>query len=229
MKKLIFLCILCMSVWANAHTIWLETNTNGKLNKPHQVKVFYGEFEDPNFTHKWFSDLKDFKLVLISPSGKQEILEKKQEEAYFSSFFTPTENGTYTLWVKHIPKDTFREMKITYQAVAFVNVGKVSEKEFVTGENFQLGFLNTNPKLNKKYMVKTIKDGAVTKGEILVEFKNGWQRPERSNVRGEASFTPLWKGKYLVSHRLSTAEEGEHNNKAYKTNYQWINMVVEVK
>jgi len=78
-KTLLTILISLLSLqFASAHALWIETQTNGKLNQKHTVKVYYGEYAeglvDP--IDKWYSDVKDFDLILIAPDGSKKTLEK---------------------------------------------------------------------------------------------------------------------------------------------------------
>lgn len=219
------------SIAMHAHTVWIETNPTARANKPHEVKVFFGEPDSPTFTEKWFSNIKDLELVLTHPSGRREILSKTQKESHYVAFFTPSEKGIYTLSVNHLVKDTFKEMKITYQSVAFVSVGKPENKELILGDlPLQLSFDTEIPKVNGTKIFKVLKEGNVAgKERVSITSQNGWAMAYRSDSNGKIKFKPLWKGKYLVEYSWSKKEEGEHHGKAYKTNYHTINHLIEIK
>ncbi len=72
MKTLITsIALVLISVSGFAHALRIETAPVGAENKAHEIKVFYGELaegQDEEF-EKWYSDVKDFKLYLVSPSG----------------------------------------------------------------------------------------------------------------------------------------------------------------
>ncbi|CEN34389.1 DUF4198 domain-containing protein [Capnocytophaga cynodegmi] len=225
---LLFL-IGCLTTYA--HTVWIETETNGKLNKPHQVKVFFGEPDIPTFTEKWFSDIKDLELLLIYPSGKKEILSKTQKESHYLASFIPSEKGIYTLSVKHLVKDVFKEMKITYQSVAFVSVGTKEVSELTLGElPLQLSFDTSAVKTNGTKIFKMLKEGNVAgKERVSITSENGWAMAYRTDSNGRIKFNPLWKGNYLLEFSWSNKEEGNHNGKSYKMNYQTINYLIKVK
>lgn len=230
MRNVFFLCLF---FWASAlfsHTIWVETASVGKMNKKHEVKVFFGEMGEPTFTSRWFSDLKELQLVLTTPSGKQEILEKQAQEAYFQAYFTPTEKGIYTIHTKHLVKDVFREMKITYQTTAFVNVG-AEEKTLKLGDAPTQIQVNTKPIKKDETAILTFfkEEELAQKQAVTITSENGWGKNYRTNVRGEISFKPLWKGKYLVQFSLPKKEAGTHNDTNYTTDYQSITYLIEVK
>lgn len=224
MRKIIFsiLMTLCF-LSVKAHSIWLETQPVAKTNKPHEIRVFFGESDDITPTEKWFSDLKDFSLTITSPSGQQIPMgEKKQSEKYYSVFFTPTEKGVYEIHLKHLVKDVFRKMKITYFSGALVSTEGNTEK--IIGENpLQLKLSSEPLKVGKERKIILLKNGEVKKSEKLaVEAPNTWGKTLYSNVRGEVTFTPLWKGNYKLAYSLSEKEQGEHNGQPYEVDYKMI-------
>ena len=226
-----FIVLLCLAMTAKAHTLWLETQTSGKLNKQHEVKIFFGELESPTFSEKWFSDIKDVEVKLIYPSGKEEILQKKQRENHYTTFFTPTEKGIYTLSVNHLVKDIFKDMKITYQAVAFVNVDSKEKKQMRLGNvPVQLSIENSDIKAGAESKIIILKDGTLAdKERVNITFENGWGQSFRSNNKGEVSFKLPWKGKYMVQYSSPKKEESTHNGVSYKTDYQTITFILNAK
>ena len=56
-----------------AHALWIETPSTGKKGVAQEVKIFFGEFSENDITptDKWFSDLKDFELVLLTPDNRE--------------------------------------------------------------------------------------------------------------------------------------------------------------
>ena len=65
-----------------AHALWIETKATGTKGKAQEISIYFGEFSDNDITKadKWFSDLKDFSLVVISPSKKETKLTSKENE-----------------------------------------------------------------------------------------------------------------------------------------------------
>lgn len=80
LKKIIFfLFMLVASPQLFAHALWIETKATGTKGKAQEISIYFGEFSDNDITKadKWFSDLKDFSLVVISPSKKETKLTAK--------------------------------------------------------------------------------------------------------------------------------------------------------
>lgn len=231
MKSIVKLFFLCCFAMMQAHTVWLETKTNGKLNQKQEIKIFFGELDDPTPTKKWFSDIKDLELKIVSPSGKETLVkEKTQSEGYYTSVFTPTEKGVYKISVKHLVKDTHRKMKITYQSVAFVNVD-TKETEVRFGQNpLELSVKNKVPKIGEEYEIKLFASGvAKSKEKLKIVADNTWEQSLTSGLEGEVTFKPLWKGKYLAEYTLAKKESGTHNGQPYETDYEMVTYLINVE
>lgn len=232
MKVLLKFFMLCFfATLAQAHTVWIDTASKAKVNKKHEIKLFFGELDDPTPTAKWFSDIKDMEVKVISPSGKEQIIrEKSQNEKYYSAYFTPTEKGVYVVSVNHLVRDLHRGMKITYQSVAYVNTGS-ENKEVKMGVAPSEFVMNTSDfVLNKDKKIKLIAKGEVKQREkISVESENGWGRTLSTNKDGEVDVKLLWKGKYLISHGVSVKEEGKHNGQDYTLDIKSLTYFVDIK
>ena len=172
MRRLLTLLMLCSVAWMQAHTIWLETKTLAKLNEKHEIKIFFGEFgEEPTPTAKWFSNLKDLELKIISPMGKEFIIrEKTQNDKHYSSFFTPMEKGTYKIIIKHLVADVHRKKKITYQSIAFFTTNFQKENIRIGTFPLEFQFENQPPKIGKQINVTFWKFGEKRAKEIKQHF-----------------------------------------------------------
>lgn len=105
-RTILLLTALVCVKFGFSHALWIEAPTTGKKGQSQQVRVYYGEYAqgliDP--VDKWYSDVKDFKLILVSPSGATTELTKTAHNDHFSSEFIPQGDGTYALLVVHPAK-----------------------------------------------------------------------------------------------------------------------------
>lgn len=220
---------------ASAHALWIETNASGKKGKAQEVRIYFGEYsmQDLSQAGKWFSDLKDFVLIAVAPDGSKSSLASAAAGDHYAASFTPLQEGTYTLLVHHEVKDVYRGMKLDYNSSAKVVVGNTT----VAYDDK----MNSNPvsiyvdptfavKKNNALKVKVMHAGAAAaKQEIKVIAPNGWEKALYTNTNGEASFTPLWPGKYLVEYSFVDKMAGEHNGKPYTELRKTATYAVEVK
>lgn len=232
MKVLLSLFMLCSFAWTYAHTIWLETKNTGKTNQTHEIRIFFGEPDEaPTPAAKWFSNLKDLELKIISPTGKEFLIkEKTQQTDYYSAFFTPTEKGTYKISVRHLVADVYNKHKITYQSVTFVNVDAKNEVIRLGSTPLEVQFSNNTPKIGESKTIQLLSSGMVkAKGKLKIASENGWEKNLYSNEKGEVFFKPIWKGKYLLEYVNSQQISGQHNGKAYDTDYEVLTYMIDVQ
>ena len=225
MKKIVFAILMllaCNLSWA--HAIWIETQPTGVKNKAQEIKVFFGEYADKDITaaDKWFSDLKEFKIIAIAPDGSIETLSTSVSTDHYKSSFTPKQEGVYTISLQHPVKDLYHGTKIQYFSSATVKVGKSSAGNEASVNKNLLGLLAKDAataQKEKELKVIAMFDGKpAAEKEIKVFAPNGWSKTLYSNEAGEITFTPLWSGLYQVefSHTDDTARE-ENGNKIKKT------------
>lgn len=231
MKSILKVLLLACFSFVQAHTIWIETENKSKINQKHEIKIFFGELSKPTPTKRWFSDLRELELKIISPSGKEQIIkEKDQKENYFSSYFTPTEKGIYTISIKHIVKDVYKDMKITYQSVTFVKTTNTHSELNLGASPVELKLDTKTPKLNENKTIKALSNGSTKEKEkIKIASETGWEKDYHTDHLGNITFQPLIKGKYLIEFAQPKKEDGEHNGKTYKTNYEMITYLIHIK
>lgn len=199
-KTLLTLLISLVSLqFASAHALWIETQTNGKLNQRQTVKVFYGEYAeglvDP--IDKWYSDVKDFDLILISPDGSKKTLEKTAATDHFEASFLPKENGKYILYVVKPAKEAYETMKFEFSATALVQVGNGSNK--FNALPFHIESKVLNPKVGTDLEIQVLENGQAEKErEVIIMAPNGWTKALKSDSNGKINFKPIVPGKYII-------------------------------
>ena len=234
--KLLVLALLSFcSTHLFAHAMWIETNPAGIKGKPQEVKIFFGEYADKDITPsaKWFSDIKDFSLVVIGPDRKEIKLSATAKEKFYSATLTPAEDGVYTLVMHHIVKDTYGSMKLDYNSSATVTVGNQLNGNDANANNNVISLFNeaaTTAKQNTLVKIKAVYDGKpAAKHEMKVFAPNGWGKELYSNDEGHVSFTPIWPGKYMAEFAYTDKTPGEHNGKKYEEVWKVATYIINVK
>src|SRR6188768_4117605 len=165
LKKItLFLFMLVASPQLFAHALWIETKTTGTKGKAQEISVYFGEFSDNDITKadKWFSDLKDFSLVVISPSKKEIKLTSKALDNKYQAFFTPDEEGVYTIAMHHKVKDVYGTMVLDYNSSATVTVGNAAKGNEATANTNIISLFSKDvltAKQNAKVNVNALYDG----------------------------------------------------------------------
>ena len=218
-----------------AHALWIETKATGTKGKAQEISVYFGEFSDNDITKadKWFSDLKDFSLIVISPSKKEIKLTATALDNKYQAFFTPDEDGVYTIAMHHKVKDVYGTMVLDYNSSATVTVGNVVKgNEALVNSNIISLFSKdvTTAKKDTKINVNALYEGKIAKEQkIKVIAPNGWEKELWSNENGEISFTPLWSGNYMVEFAYTEKASGDHNGKKYDEIWKMATYFISVK
>ncbi|MBO9585675.1 MAG: hypothetical protein J7574_16035 [Flavobacterium sp.] len=218
-----------------AHALWIETKATGTKGKAQEISVYFGEFSDNDITKadKWFSDLKDFSLVVISPSKKETKLTAKALENKYQAFFTPDEDGVYTIVMHHTVGDIYGTMKLDYNSSATVVVGNKLAGNIAGANPNKISVFSENADIAKKNTiinVSALYEGAIAKSQkIKVIAPNGWEKELWTNDKGEISFNPIWSGKYMVEFAYTEKSAGEHNGKKYDKIWKMATYQIAVK
>ncbi|MFB9079604.1 hypothetical protein ACFFLS_06930 [Flavobacterium procerum] len=228
-----FLMLVSFPIFA--HALWIETKATGTKGKAQEISIYFGEFSDNDITKadKWFSDLKDFTLVVISPSKKETKLTTKALDNRFQAFFTPDEDGVYTIVMHHTVGDVYGTMKLDYNSSATVVVGNKNAGNNIAANSNKIAVFSENAdsaKKNVKVSGVASYDGAIAKeAKIKVIAPNGWEKELWTNDKGEFSFTPIWSGNYMVEYAHTEKSAGEQNGKKYDEIWKMATYQIVVK
>nr|WP_288834526.1 DUF4198 domain-containing protein [uncultured Flavobacterium sp.] len=204
-----------------AHALWIETKTTGTKGKPQEISVYFGEFSENDITKadKWFSDLKDFTLTVISPSKKEIKLQSNALENKYQAFFTPDEDGVYTVVMQHTVKDVYGTMVLDYNSSANIVVGNKLNVNSGTNNTNKIAVFSENTTSlakNTKITAVALYNNAIAKQQkVKVIAPNGWEKELWTNENGEISFTPIWSGNYMIEFSQTEKKSGEHHGKKY--------------
>ncbi|RZJ64806.1 MAG: DUF4198 domain-containing protein, partial [Flavobacterium sp.] len=101
MKKILLILALFLGTAnAFAHFMWIETSPVGKSGQKQEVRVYFGEYTygvEEKVNGEAFGKMKNFEVWAVGPDGQKSKIEVKPSESYYSGWFTPKANGTYTL------------------------------------------------------------------------------------------------------------------------------------
>lgn len=213
-----------------AHALWIETSSEGQLNKKHIVKVYYGEYAEQliDSIDNWYSDVKDFEIFLTSPKGNKIKLDKQTNSDHFVSEFVPTEDGIYTISVIHGAKEAYETMRFEFSSIAFVKVGK---QEGMTGEHpFHLKSLNDNEKLGSEINLAVYDNSIPQKEtEVIIMGPEGWTKTLHSDASGKVSFKPFIPGKYIIEASKTDEKTENWNNQKIDKIWRGTTIAIQVK
>lgn len=236
LKTLSFLVLtLLISTNTFAHALWIETQAVGTIGKAQSIDIYFGEFADKDITKtsKWFSDINQFSLIVITPSKKEIKITTTALEEKYQATFTPDEEGVYTIAMHHTVKDVYGTMKLDYNSSATVVVGNTTKGNDATYNSNEISVISkkaSEAKLNEIVKVNALYQGQIaTKQKIKVIAPNGWEKELWTNKEGEIEFTPIWSGNYMVEFAYTDKVSGEHNGKKYDEVWKMATYFITVK
>lgn len=223
MKKIIVLifaivAIVGATLEANAHAIWIQSAYKATKNKAHEINVFYGEFPEgqPDAVAKWYSDLKDLEVWIISPTQKKIKLDLKDVSTHLTSSFIPDEDGVYYITTVHCTKDLGGTTKYEFSSIVPVAVGYVVAEVLAPVSTLAILAEAKSYRAMRPIELQINKDGsALTKGNVLIMSSGGWVKTIQSDAKGKIFFTPPFKGRYVIEVSSSAKESGKWNEQDF--------------
>lgn len=229
-------CGIVLTIFsANAHALWIESNPTAKAGESHEAKIFFGEYggSERDTVSKWFSNLQEAELWLVSPNGSKEKLATKPELTYLSGAFTPKAEGVYTLLVYLVVKDIHGTAKIEYNASAPVSVGAGAAGNTAAANSNEVSVFRdaaAKPALNKATLVTVgFKGKPSVKETVEVILPGGKEEKFTTDEKGQFSFTPTAAGKYMIEVMHNDKTPGKHNGKDYKSTWKIATELLEVE
>ncbi|MCR9264493.1 MAG: DUF4198 domain-containing protein [Flavobacteriaceae bacterium] len=199
---------------ANAHYLWIETEGNGTLGQPHEVRVHFGEYTYgviEEVEGEAFPAVSKFTLWVIAPDGTKTQLNTTPKKDHYLAHFTPNKNGVYTVVMNNDEIDVidytqydFGIFKTHYHSTAKVRIGSTDADTKTANPNGivvkQLANNGNEVKLQVLY-----KDQPLAKNELQVYVADLWSKTLHTDDNGEVSFALPWNTKYIVE--TTTKEE----------------------
>src|SRR5690606_2888900 len=205
--------------WSHAHALYIDTDTQGKLGKEQEVKIYYSEFADGTVEKvaDWYSDVKDFQLWLIHPDGKQTALETTAHEDHFTAHFTPQSKGSYRLEISHTAEDPGEETAYQFNTFAHVYVGKKPSELPLTVDGPDL-YLLEKPQAKENAQTRTFVayfKGKPTAGVTATLFlPSGESHEVVSDAKGLVNVELPAKGTYFMEATTYHENESGRTKKA---------------
>ncbi len=238
MKNLIsfftFLAVLVCSHTGHAHALWIESSSYGTLNQTHEVKVYYGEFatNERDQVDKWYSDVKDFSLMLHAPGKEPVKLQLTNKGDHFSGSFQPTSAGTYFLSIVKAPKDLGGKTKYEFSSLVPVLVGKPAALDYNSVKNpLQIELLSAaNARKGQPVKAKITSFGKIVpQAKVSVFSATGWGKEFVADENGILTFDAIWSGPYVLEASTFAETAGEHEGKPYASAWQGSTTFVTIK
>ncbi|NII85918.1 DUF4198 domain-containing protein [Pedobacter sp. SG908] len=232
-----FLVFSISSVFA--HALWIETASTGKKGQAQEVKVFFGEYEsnEPDSAAKWFSNLKDFKLILTAPNGTTKVLTSTPDINFFKANFTPDEGGFYRLSIVHEVAAIYEHAKIEYYTYAnvFVTDGEVIgdgpkySPPFPSNALFTV-HLDSAPEFGKLASPEFVFHKSAFANQSVSIIDPGRKKQElKTDESGKCNFKAEKNGRYFIEAFKEDKTPGKLNGKNYDKVWHLVTYTTEVK
>lgn len=204
-----------------AHALWIETTSTGKKGQSQEVKVFFGEYEagERDSIQKWFSNLKEFSLVLTAPNGTTKKLNATADVLFFKAVFTPEQDGLYKLSIVHEVKDLYEKAKIEYYAFADVAVGRSAKVGTPFPAEALLSIRLGKPVLKVGEAAShevLYKQAPAAKQKLTIIGADGKKQEIETDPAGKFTFTPAQKGGHFLESFTEEKTSGSLNGKDYE-------------
>ncbi|MXN91502.1 DUF4198 domain-containing protein [Flavobacterium sp. Sd200] len=233
MKKYILLLLAFISsAPVFAHFMWVETNPVGTLNKKQEVKVFFGEYTyglQEKVNGESFEKMKNFEVWAVSPSGEKTAIQMQPGELFYSGYFMPKANGTYTIVLNNNKIDVidytqydFGIFKTHYHSTAKVVVGgNAGNSASVNPDG--LAVVDATKKLSSEKGETTLtvfyKGQPAKETEVTIFVADQWSKKLTTDENGTVKFVLPWNTKYVVEVSKKEEVPGKYNGKDYQFIY----------
>jgi hypothetical protein len=216
---------------AFAHAIWLETNPNGSRGQQQEVRIYYGEYVEglhESLDGNFKGELQQFTVWLVSPDNRKTALTCTPGKDYFTASFTPRQDGVYTLLLENTSlkivdtKGDLGMMKPVFYGKTTVTVGKTS-KQTAQAAPAETAAVLIVGKASKPHTDQPFTLGVVaaqkplSEGTVTIFSPEGWLKDIPLNGKGEISFSPRWKGRYVAEVVYFSKLPGELNGEKYQS------------
>ncbi|WP_316802025.1 DUF4198 domain-containing protein [Pedobacter nototheniae] len=236
MKTKISLLVLLIAFSVSsafAHALWIETASTGKKGQPQEVKVFFGEYEskEPDSAKKWFSNLKEFSLVLTAPNGSTKVLTATPDVLFFKTSFTPDQDGTYKLSIVHEVAAVYEHAKIEYYAFADVAIGNGKKNlAFPADAALTIRPEKTALKTGETTTHELVYNKAPFGKQKISIVTPDWKKQEvETDAAGKYTFKPEQKGNYFIEAFTEDKTAGTLHDKSYDKVWHLVTYFTEVK
>lgn len=240
MKKIILsICsIFLITASSFAHYLWIETNSNGIINKEQEIKVYFGEYTYgviENVNGEAFLKVNNFTLWVVDPLGNKTQLKTKAEDTFYKANFTPIYNGTYTILLNNNQIDVidytqydFGIFKTHYHSVAKVQVGKTKNETYNLNEN-GISVKDVSTSTDEVKLQVLYKNEVLIKNEVKIYVQDLWSKTLESDANGIITFKLPFKTKYILETTKKEEIPGNYNGENYEFIWHCVTYTIPTK
>lgn len=206
-----------------AHALWIHTSSKSEIGSQHPYKVYYADYHEDAIepVAKWYSDVREFELWLISPSGKKTKLEPTATQTYFEGSFTPEEEGEYRMQISHTADPGQSKTAYQFNAYAQIWVGKGKAPALPATDLA----LVRNAKSSELQVY--FKGKGLASGDIAILGPNAVSQELKTGKKGKANAQLDAKGLYLAE-ATHTEELPENDPSGLKAIWRCATQAIEI-
>lgn len=223
--QLLLVCLL-LTTKTFAHFYWLETNPNGKINEPQDIKVFFGEYSTNEIEKTtgsvYQNNAKKFMLFIIDSHGNKTALKTIPKDNHYLATFTPKENGVYTVVLDNpnyevldFTKYDYGIFKPNYQSITQLKVGDaaVGKAPNLNPKSITIAPVAINASTAKLQVL--FKNKPLPNSEVTL-FYNNQSEKIKTNQEGIITFSKIPNQKYILEATHEDKQKGAYNGKIFQ-------------
>ncbi|MEO9511694.1 MAG: DUF4198 domain-containing protein [Flavobacteriaceae bacterium] len=222
---LFLITVIFSTTSANAHYLWIETNEIGALGQSHEIRVYFGEYTYgviEEVKGEAFPSVSKFKLWVVYPDGKKEVLEGTPQKDHYTTSFIPKQTGTYTVVLNNDEIDVidytqydFGIFKTHYHSTAKVQIGKTdADTHAANPEGIVIKKLASDTNTVKLQVL--YKDKPLVNHELAIYVADLWSKKLDTDENGKVVFALPWKTKYIVETTMKEEVPGTYKKESYQ-------------
>jgi uncharacterized GH25 family protein len=233
-KILLPLLLAAVYLTCTSHFIWIETQADATPGKEQAIQLYYGEYAD-NLIEKAGNKLEEvngLSAFYLDPNLKMNELRLNKISDGYITKFTPSTTGLFQVLAINNVREVVDFSKydigvvrpIYYSRVHVLSkdkAGKINLPEIAPYHDLDIlpvyksNGITFNP--NEMMELKVyFRQKGLAKAKLHVFAPNGWMKELDCDENGLASYTPLWKGQYLVECIYKERTPGQFMNRNYE-------------
>lgn len=218
-----------------AHYLWIETNPDAELNKPHEIRVYFGEYTygvNEKVESDAFKSVNQFTVWVVDAAGNETKLTLTPTEDYYIANFTPKSEGTHTVILNNDNIDVidytqydFGIFKTHYHAMASFQVGSTRANTIAQNKT-GITLKRINNDSGEVKLQVLYKNTPLANVEVAIYVADLWSKKLESDESGFVSFNLPWETKYIVEVTNKEDVPGHYNSKDYEFIWQCVSYCI---
>src|SRR5690606_21243940 len=214
--------LLCCSLsqTAHAHALGIESSsTAAPKNGVQTVQAFHGGYEPgtKGLVKDCHAAPDALELCVQRPTGQATRWDTPAADDHLVASFTAEQDGLYLIHTTHAAGELGGQTKYIFSASLPIAVGESDLMITNPKEIDLLAFVSPRENhLNQPVDIYLLDKGNIPEpANVTVISAEGWAKTFKTDATGKVSFSPLWKGMYVVETSKYQPQEGVWNDKPH--------------